>query len=267
MGTDVARAADQPTVRDMIVKQRDQLARALPGQLSADRFLRLVMTELRTVEHLADCSVPSLLGAVMHCAQLGVEPGGPLGQAWILPFKNSRSGQYEATFVLGYKGIIALAYRSDKIAAIVARAVKTNDYFDYELGLGEDRLIHRPALDRARGESYAWYGLARMRGGGQVLTVMGREEVEDHRRRSKSPESPAWRNDYDAMACKTAIRTMAPFLPLTAETAQAIEDDDRVVHMTSDGRLVDPETGEVEPPAESLPPPPAEPPVGAEEPF
>lgn len=247
--TDLARvAAAQPTVRDLIVKQRDQLARALPNQLSADRFLRLVMTELRTVDHLAECTVPSLLGAVMHCAQLGVEPGGPLGQAWILPFKSGKTGQYEATFILGYKGIIALAYRSDRIAAIVARAVKDNDIFDYELGLGEDRLCHRPALGGPRGPSYAWYGVARMRGGGAVLTVMGRDEIEEHRRRSKSPDSPAWKNDYDAMACKTVIRAMAPFLPLTAETARAIEDDGRVVNMTDDGRLIDAETGELETP-------------------
>jgi recombination protein RecT len=249
VSTDLARTASAPTVRDLIEKQRDQLARALPNQLSADRFLRLVATELRTVDHLDECTAPSLLGAVMRCAQLGVEPGGPLGQAWILPFKSSQTGQYEATFILGYKGIITLAYRSDRIASIVARPVKEADYFDYELGLAEDRLIHRPRLDGERGDSCAWYGLARMKGGGQVLTVMGRTEIEEHRTRSKSPNSPAWKNDYDAMACKTVIRAMAPFLPLTAETARAVEEDDRVFHMTPDGDIVDVETGELQPPA------------------
>jgi recombination protein RecT len=264
--TEIARAQpSQPVVRDLIVKQRDQLARALPNQLSVDRFLRLIATELRTVPNLELCTVPSLLGAVMHCAQLGVEPGGPLGMAWILPFKNNKSGQYEATFVLGYKGIIALAYRSDRIAAIVARAVKDGDQFDYELGLAEDRLVHRPRLDGPRGKSYAWYGVARIKGGGQLLTVMGRPEIEERRQRSKSPDSPAWRNDYDAMACKTVIRAMAPFLPLTAESARAIEEDETVIHMGADGRLVDPETGEIEEPSEQPAAQPREP-VG-DDPF
>lgn len=257
MSTDVVRAkGSPPLVRDLIEKQRDQLARALPNQLSPDRFLRLVFTEMRTVAHLEECTVPSLLGAVMRCAQLGVELGGPLSQAWILPFKN-RAGEYEATFVLGYKGIIALAYRSDRVASIVARPVKEQDLFDYELGLGEDRLVHKPCLTGRRGPSYAWYGIARMKGGGVIPAVMGHEEIEEHRKRSKSPDSPAWKNDYDAMACKTVIRTMAPFLPLTAETARAICDDDRVVHMTDDGRLIDPETGEVDEPVDvqaDLPP-------------
>lgn len=248
MTTDIVRAAGQPLVRDLLTKQADQLARALPNAMSVDRFLRLVLTELRTVTHLDECTVPSLLGSVMVCAQLGLEPGGPLGQCWLLPFKDKRSGQYEATFVLGYKGIIQLAYRSDRIASIFARAVCENDYFDYELGLNEDRMVHRPALDQPRGKPYAWYGLARFKGGGQYLNVVGQPEVEEHRSRSKSPDSPAWKNDYSAMACKTAIRMMAPFLPLTAETARAIEADDRLVHMTDDGRLIDQETGEVEPP-------------------
>lgn len=243
--------------KDLVAKQRDQLARALPNQLSVDRFLRLVLTELRTVQNLDQCTVPSLLGAVMRCAQLGVEPGGPLGQSWILPFKNGKTGQYEATFVLGYKGIIQLAYRSEQIATIFARAVCENDYFDYELGLGDDRLVHRPALDRPRGKPYAWYGVARFKGGGHYLNVVGRDEVDEHRKRSKSPDSPAWTNDYSAMASKTAIRMMAPFLPLTAETARAIEDDERVVHLTDNGEVVDPDTGEIEPdpaPAEVVPP-------------
>lgn len=247
MSMDVVRAGGQPLVRDVLAKQTDQLARALPNAMSVDRFLRLVLTELRTVNHLDECTVPSLLGSVMRCAQLGLEPGGPLGQCWILPFKD-RGGNYEATFVLGYKGIVQLAYRSERISSIFARAVCENDFFDYELGLSEDRLVHRPALDRPRGEPYAWYGLARFSGGGQYLNVVGKPEVEEHRKRSKSPNSPAWTNDFSAMACKTAIRMMAPFLPLTAETARAIECDDQVVHMTDDGRLVDPESGEVEPP-------------------
>lgn len=254
MSTSVARREPSLLAKDLIAKQRDQLARALPNQLSVDRFLRLVLTELRTVPNLDQCTVPSLLGAVMRCAQLGVEPGGPLGQSWILPFKNGKTGEYEATFVLGYKGIIQLAYRSERIAAIFARAVCENDYFDYELGLGEDKLVHRPALDRPRGKPYAWYGIARFRGGGHYLNVIGETEVEEHRKRSKSPNSPAWTNDYSAMASKTAVRIMAPFLPLTAETARAIEEDERVVHLTENGEVVDPDTGEIEPDPLAQPP-------------
>lgn len=262
MATDVVPVkAGVPLVRDLIEKQRDQFARALPGQLSVDRFLRLVATEVRSTPRLAECTTVSLLGAVMNLAQLGLEPGGVLGHAWILPFKDGQSGQYEATFVLGYKGIIQLAYRSDRIAAIFARAVCVNDEFDHTYGLGEDRLTHRPRLDGPRGKPYAWYGLARFKGGGHYLEVIGADTVEEHRKRSKAPNSPAWKNDYSAMACKTVIKVMQPYLPLTAEVARAIERDEHVVHMTDDGEVFDPETGEIAPDD----PPPGSP--ASDEPF
>lgn len=245
MTTDLERQSGPAKVRDLIERQHAQLARALPAQLSADRFLRLVLTEVRTIPQLAECTAPSLLGAVMRCAQLGLEPGGALGHCWILPFKDGRSGQIEATFVLGYKGIVNLAYRSPNVAAIFAREVRDGDDFDFDFGLDGDHLRHRPLTTGKRGKPHTWYGLARFKGGGHYLAVLGRDEVEEHRARSKSPNSPAWKNDFSAMACKTAIRTMAPFLPLTVETARAIEEDDRVVHVTAEGEVFDPVTGEI----------------------
>jgi recombinational DNA repair protein RecT len=56
------------------------------------------------------------------------------------------------------------------------------------------------------------------------------------------------------MARKTVIRIMAPFLPLTAEVARAIEQDDRVVHVTADGEVFDPASGEVFREEEPAPP-------------
>jgi recombination protein RecT len=246
MTTDLERQASPVSlVRDLIDRQRDQLARALPAALSVDRLLRLVMTEVRTTPKLAECTAPSLLGAVMRLAQLGLEPGGSLGQCWLLPFKDSKSGQYEATLVLGYKGIIQLAHRSDRVAAIYAREVREGDQFEFAYGLEEDTLVHQPLTNGKRGKPCAWYGVCRYKGGGHYLVVIGPDEVEEHRARSKSPNSPAWRNDYSAMACKTAIRIMAPYLPLTAETARAVEEDEKVVHVTVDGEVFDPVTGEI----------------------
>jgi recombination protein RecT len=256
MGTDVERSVSQhDRVKDLIQRQQGQLARALPAQLNVDRFLRLVMTELRTVPRLMECTTASLLGAVMQMAQLGLEPGKTLGHGYLLPFKDGRSGQYEATFVLGYKGMIQLAYRSPNVAAIFAREVREGDEFNYGYGLDGDVLHHRPLTTSKRGKPYTWYGLARYKGGGHYLEVIGPDEVDEHRARSKSPDSPAWKNDYSSMARKTAIRIMAPFLPLTAEVARAIEQDEQVVHVTADGEVFDPASGEVFRDAAPAPPP------------
>ena len=73
----------------------------------------------------------------MQAVQLGLEPG-LLGHCYILPYKR------EATFIIGYKGMIDLARRSGHIQSIYAHAVHENDEFEYELGL-HPKLEHKPS--------------------------------------------------------------------------------------------------------------------------
>ena len=156
---------------------------------------------------------------MMYAAQLGVEPG-PLGHAYLVPFGR------EVTFILGYKGIIALARRSGDITGIEARAVRQNDFFEWEYGL-EDKLVHKPVLDDP-GPSTSYYGIAKFADGGHYFLVMSRNEIEKRRARSRAKDAGPWKSDYEAMALKTVIRAMQPYLPLTAEAATAIEVDERV---------------------------------------
>ena len=86
----------------------------------------------------------SFLGAMMTAAQLGLEPNTPLGQAYLLPYWNSKANAYECQFQLGYKGLLDLAYRSGEISVIQAHVVYENDTFDYSFGL-DPQLKHIPA--------------------------------------------------------------------------------------------------------------------------
>ena len=86
----------------------------------------------------------SFIGAMMNAAQLGLEPNTTLGQAYLIPYGK------QVQFVLGYKGLIDLAYRSGEVAIVRAETVFKNDEFVYELGF-EPKLIHRPKLDGGRG--------------------------------------------------------------------------------------------------------------------
>ena len=58
---------------------------------------------------------------------------------------------------------------------------------------------------------------------------MSPSDVESFRKRSKAGGSGPWQTDYDAMACKTVIRRMTPWLPMSTEAAQAVESDERVI--------------------------------------
>ena len=99
------------TVGDLL--RSDDFQRRLSDSLPAlgmdgNRFANLIMSEVRRTPKLAQCTVPSLAGAVLTCAQLGLEPG-PMGLAWIIPRMNRRKGCMEANFQLGYRGAVQLA--------------------------------------------------------------------------------------------------------------------------------------------------------------
>lgn len=216
------------TLRDLIEAQRPQIERALPNG-DADRLVRVALTTLRATPKLAQCTPESFLGALMLAAQLGLEPPGPLGHTHFVPRRNNRLKADEVTFIIGYKGLVDLALRSERISSIEAHEVYDQDQFEAEYGT-QGFLRHRPDLRKRAGEPWAYYGLAKYRDGGHYFLTLSREDVEARRERSStatSDRSP-WKSDYDAMARKTAIRAMAPFLPLSVQAAQAIAQDETV---------------------------------------
>lgn len=225
-----ARPAEKGLVRSQLQALEPAIGRAVPTGLKADRFLRVVFTELSKNKNLETCEPRTVLGAVMTAAQLGLEFG-PLGHAYLIPYKN------KCQLIIGYKGYIDLARRSGQLRSIVARPVHAGDQFDFQLGTDE-HLTHRPALGSDAGPVVAYYGVARLQHGDPVLHVMSPADVERFRLRSLAAGNGPWQTDYDAMACKTVIRRMVPWLPLSVEAAQAIESDEKVLEWNGDGVAV-----------------------------
>lgn len=231
-----APATGGSSITDLINSQRAEIARALPKHMDADRLARIALTSMRTTPQLLECSQQSLLGALMLSAQTGLEPG-PLGHVYLVPRRIK--GQMECQWMLGYKGIIELARRSGKIVSIEAREVCENDEFSYAYGLDE-QLEHKPFMGGERGPIVAVWGLAKFKDGGHYFLVMSKADVDAAKGRSDSAKSGfgPWVTDYAAMARKTVIRRMMPFLPLSAEQATMIAFDERV-NTRVDAHLLD----------------------------
>jgi recombination protein RecT len=220
-------------LKDKLRKMEAQFQLAMPKGMEAKQLIRDFMTVLSTTPKLYECDPTSILGALMTCSQLGLRPG-VLGQAWVLPFAGK--GQ----LIIGYKGYAALAQRTAAIADISARIVRENDYLDYEFGLDE-RLVHRPAMDRPRGEATAFYSVARTSTGGRYWELMSKIEVEDHRDRfamarkfgtigksgpyKKGIVIGPWVDDFNAMAKKTLVIKTLNLAPASTELQKAFDVD------------------------------------------
>ncbi|WHY31620.1 recombination protein RecT [Bacillus wiedmannii] len=237
-------ATPEQTVEAYMKKMGPKMAEVLPKHMDMDRMSRIALTTIRTNPKLLECSVPSLMGAVMSAVQLGLEPG-LLGHCYILPYKS------EATFIIGYKGMIDLARRSGHIQSIYAHAVYENDEFEYELGL-HPQLKHKPSFGE-RGEFIGAYAVAHFKDGGHQMEFMPKSEIEKRRQRSAAANSSysPWASDYDEMAKKTVVRYMFKYLPISIEVQSQAQHDEVVrKDVTEEPEFIEVDQSEVEQSAE-----------------
>lgn len=243
----------------LLQKSWPRIASVMPKQMNPERMFQLAVSCVNQTPHLSECSPQSVLSCLMKCSSLGLEPSAVdgLGRAYIIPRKNKFTNNYEATLVVGYRGYIDLARRSGQIKDISARVVREGDEFEYEYGLTEC-LRHVPSTDPIEGREITHvYMVAHFNDGGHYIEVMSRDEVEEVRKRSASPNKGPWFSDYSAMARKTVIRRAFPYLPVSIEAMNAASADDTTPIAYDDEGIqlfpdsvevpanVDPETGEI----------------------
>lgn len=213
------------TMQDYIKKMQPEIAKALPSVITPERFTRITFSALSTNPKLQECSPQSFLGAMMTAAQLGLEPNTPLGQAYLIPYRNH--GQLECQFQLGYKGLIDLCYRSGEVTTVQAHTVYENDEFQYELGL-EPKLRHVPA-SADRGDATHFYAIFRTKSGGYGFEVMSVEDVRSHAQRySKSFGNGPWQTNFEEMAKKTVLKKVLKYAPLKTEFVRGISVDESI---------------------------------------
>lgn len=220
---------NKQNLKSLLSRAWPQMQKVMSKEMSPQRVYQMYVSTINRNPELADCSVESVLGCFLTASSLGLEPSdvNKLGMLYILPYgnKNMRTGQKEATLIIGYKGMIELARRSGEIKSISARTVHEGDDFRYKYGLNED-LHHVPCAQP--GELTHAYMIAQFKDGGHYFLVMSKAEIDEVKRRSPSANSSKspWRSDYEAMARKTVIRRSFPYLPVSVEARRAAAVDD-----------------------------------------
>ncbi len=221
------------SVRAFLVANKDKMFAALPKHIDVDRMIAVAVTSVRKNPDLATCSLPSLYSAIMEAASVGLETDSALGHAWLIPFGG------EATLILGYKGLIALARRSAEISTIAAEVVYQGDTFNYQLG-DLPSIEHVPNdadPDRDSRPISHVYVVVRLKDGGVQRSVWTKAKIDAHKERFakgwRRKDSP-WQTSWPAMAKKTVIRAMVNggLLPVSIEV-QRIADREMEVEVQS----------------------------------
>lgn len=132
-----------------------------------------------------------------------------LGYAYIVPFRNK--GTMEATFILGYKGMLQLALRTGVYKTINVVDVREGELKRY------DRLTEEVEIDFVEDEDerealpiVGWAGYFRLVNGTEKTIYMTRKQIEAHEKKHRKGQymGKGWRDDFEAMARKTVLRRL-----------------------------------------------------------
>ena len=197
-------------LQQLLAQQQKSIASLVPEHLTPERLMRVAVNCVAKTPGLQKCTAASLLQCVLAAAEVGLEPGGVLGQFYLVPFGNV------ATPIIGYRGLLELARRSGQIASIRAVVVYTKDTFEMSEGV-QQTITHRRYLDGDAGPMRYVYAVAVLKDGSVQVEVMSKSQIDAIRARSRSGSSGPWVTDYEEMAKKTVLRRLAKWLPLSSE--------------------------------------------------
>lgn len=218
---------------------KNRLKKLLTSPAMLDRFIGVMTGAMKSTPRLAECTPASVVGALLRCASLRLEPNTPAGQCYLIPRQN-KNGSWECSWELGYKGAIDLAYRAD-IKVIKAKVVFELDTFDIDYGKSKGMVVHKPYLLGERGKVIGyWAEWCDADGNGDVL-YMSVDEIQSHAQqysKSYNSEYSPWNTAFDQMALKTVIKRVLKFAPQSIDDLRNADDDDGSI-------IIDSETGEV----------------------
>ena len=236
---------DQYLALESLIRQKeDAIVATLAPTISRDRFISVSLQAISRSPKLLECSPASILRSLRDAAELGLEPSGLMGQAYLVPYYNKYTRRLDAQLIPGYRGLIDLARRSGELVNIEAHVVRARDEFDYHRDEHGTHYVHHPYINRGgdvdtdtgevldRGPYIGAFCAARLRGsdGSTVLQFefMDTTEIESNRSRSKAADDGPWKTDWAEMAKKTVARRILKYLPvaLTSPVNRALEMED-----------------------------------------
>jgi recombination protein RecT len=216
--TDVATTAvNKPplvVLRERLESRRDELKKALPSDISPDRFIRAIITSTQINPDLLACNFQSLWIACLRACRDGLLPDGREGA--IVPFKST------ATWIPMYQGLLKRFRRSGQFRWTKADVVREGEEFYHYVDEHGEHIRHTPG-DSIEAPIIKIYAMATTKDGGVFVTVMPVAEIEKIRAMSKATREDApWRMWYSEMAKKTALRRLSKVLPSEGD----LPDDD-----------------------------------------
>lgn len=173
------------------------------GKRSA-QFSASIVTLVGNDTYLQKCEPKTVIQSAMTAAILDLPIDKNLGYAWVVPYKN------QASFQIGWKGLVQLALRTSQYRSINAIPLYEGQLKSW------DRLSEKIEIDFEAKKSDVvthYVGFFELINGFKKTVCWSKEEIIAHAKKyskSYSYSSSAWQDPekFDAMALKTVIRNL-----------------------------------------------------------
>lgn len=190
--------------------------------------------------NLQDCVPATIVFAALKATALNLPLDKSLGMAFVIPYKNNKTGVSAAQFQLGYKGVKQLALRSGQFKIIPnATEIKEGELISRNRLSGECvfKFIEDDKV-RAKAKTIGYASYFLLLNGAESTFYMSVEEMEQHALRysqtyrsrdARTKNASKWTTDFDDMAKKTVIKlNLSRNAPLSVEMQDAIKADQSI---------------------------------------
>ena len=225
------------------------------GEQNTTRFISSVVSAVQANPLLARCTNASILSAALQGEALQLPPSPQLGMFYMTPYKSKKKvgTQWveveEATFTLGWRGMVQLAIRSGQYKTIVVSEIKAGEA-DYN-PITEEIDLH-PIMDpaeREKAETVGYYAAFELMNGFKKQLYSPIERIAAHAKQysrgyrydlENNKRSSPWSTNFDTMAKKTMIRQLiGKWGIMSVEMQQAMVTDQSVIDADGSVRYVD----------------------------
>lgn len=222
-------------------KFSELLGKRAPG------FLSSVLAVCNQNELLKNATTESIYSAALMAATLDLPINSNLGFAYIVPYRDNKTGITSAQFQMGYKGFKQLAIRSGQFANLHAKEVYEGQRVEDNSFLGYHFDWSSKKSDKIIG--YASHFL--LLSGFSSAFYMSVEELTAHGTKYSQTFKKGyglWKDDFHKMCIKTVnkLHLNAGEAPLSIDMQKAIISDQSVLDENLDVKYVDNEVEVIE---------------------
>ena len=189
------------------------------------------------------CKPDTLMFACLKATALDLPLDQSLGFAYVLPYKDNKTGVTSAQFQMGYKGFVQLALRTGQFKTLNATDVLEGELVGKDFVTGE--LTFKEAENRESLPIIGYVGYFKLLNGFEKYFYMTMAEMKAHALRYSQTFKKGyglWADDnmFDSMAKKTVIKLLiSKYAPLSVEMRDAIKADQAVMQKPEEYEYVD----------------------------